>query len=647
MAVLRSILTKFGFKVEGGKLVRINQQVGAVKRRLNAATRAASQFRRQLGSTANMLRYAAYAFVGSRIVRAFTSDYAQQADAAIKFARSIGMSVEALQELEHASGIAGVEGEVMRKGLMTIAKRARDAGLGLKTQKEAFRDVGVEYKDAAGNLKTQDQLMMDVADRFKEMKAGSEKTALAMELFGRAGKELIPLLNLGSKGINKLRKEARELGIVVGTKAAKSAEEFNDQMRRAKGALVSVRNAIAKQVLPKLTDLFRRFQLWYREGNNARRMLGWLKKAAIFAAAALGLLVTVKTLGMLRSLKAALMAGVTALKLLGTAGMWAQAKVGLLLAGIAFLVLAVQDLYVFAKGGDSLIGRWISDTEDASDLRSMLLDLGAALKELWRALAPAFKAIWQELKKAAPEIWKVFKLLIPYLKDFVIKILQALTMMLSMSAKASAWAAKLRERFSGVWEVLKKIYTVFSWIISPVTKLVGLIVDTLGSSKALGKVWDTLKSVWGAISGAAKAAFKTIINAGKALASGLISGIKTALKKIGDFFSSIGDKAREAWAIVTGTEGRVATAGGRILTKGRAIMTGQGAPVPATKTARGLGLTAARAAITNVGGITVNVKGTANMKAPEFMRAVKTAVRDGIDETIKETMRDLRPAGAA
>ena len=54
---------------------------------------------------------------------------------------------------------------------------------------------------------------------------------------------------------------------------------------------------------------------------------------------------------------------------------------GLLLAGLAFLYLAIDELHGFATGKDSLLGDWLGDTQDATDLKAMLLDLGAALKD--------------------------------------------------------------------------------------------------------------------------------------------------------------------------------------------------------------------------------------------------------------------------
>ncbi|OZB14331.1 MAG: hypothetical protein B7X58_08110, partial [Marinobacter sp. 34-60-7] len=89
-----------------------------------------------------------------------------------------------------------------------------------------------------------DDVFKDIADRFSEMEDGSAKTALAVEIFGRAGAKLIPLLNSGSSGLSDMASEARRLGISFGEDAAKAAEEFNDNLTRLGKPLQGIGNLI-------------------------------------------------------------------------------------------------------------------------------------------------------------------------------------------------------------------------------------------------------------------------------------------------------------------------------------------------------------------------------------------------------------------
>ncbi|MDV7396821.1 hypothetical protein RZS08_35815, partial [Arthrospira platensis SPKY1] len=79
--------------------------------------------------------------------------------------------------------------------------------------------------------------------------------AIAQELFGRSGAKLIPLLNSGADGLEALRQEAEELGLVIGGDAARAAEQFNDSLTRIDAVRRGLFNGIAQQLLPTLNAL--------------------------------------------------------------------------------------------------------------------------------------------------------------------------------------------------------------------------------------------------------------------------------------------------------------------------------------------------------------------------------------------------------
>lgn len=65
--------------------------------------------------------------------------------------------------------------------------------------------MGIKVQDANGNLKSSDQLLKEVAGKFAGYQDGAAKAALAQELFGRSGAELMPLLNAGAEGISAIQ----------------------------------------------------------------------------------------------------------------------------------------------------------------------------------------------------------------------------------------------------------------------------------------------------------------------------------------------------------------------------------------------------------------------------------------------------------
>ena len=87
------------------------------------------------------------------------------------------------------------------------------AGTASEGNPNAFKKLNIDLKDSSGQLQATDKVLAQIADRFKSMPDGPQKTALAMQLFGRQGKDMIPFLNQGSAGLAELNKKAHELGV--------------------------------------------------------------------------------------------------------------------------------------------------------------------------------------------------------------------------------------------------------------------------------------------------------------------------------------------------------------------------------------------------------------------------------------------------
>lgn len=186
---------------------------------------------------------------------AFVKGSIDAADAATKSASAVGLAVEEYTALQYAAELAGVGSAELDAGLSKLNRTIDEAANGGKTQAEAFDRLGVSVLDAGGKLKTSDQILAEIADKFQTMPNGVQKSALAMELFGRSGAKLIPLLNGGAAGLEELRKEAEALGLVISGDMAAQAEVFNDNMTRLSKATTGAGNSIAADMLPSLVEL--------------------------------------------------------------------------------------------------------------------------------------------------------------------------------------------------------------------------------------------------------------------------------------------------------------------------------------------------------------------------------------------------------
>ncbi|HTN60273.1 MAG TPA: phage tail tape measure protein, partial [Devosia sp.] len=172
-----------------------------------------------------------------------------------ELAQAVGVSVEALTSYGYAAKMSGASTETLATGLRKLSQNMLTVAQGgTGPIAAAFSALGVSVQNANGSLRAADQVLVDVADKFFRMEDGATKTALAVQLFGRSGAELIPFLNQGRDGIAELTAEADRLGITISTKTASAAGDFNDTLDRLRATFDGVINKIMEAALPALNE---------------------------------------------------------------------------------------------------------------------------------------------------------------------------------------------------------------------------------------------------------------------------------------------------------------------------------------------------------------------------------------------------------
>src|SRR5262245_6664057 len=132
-----------------------------------------------------------------------------------KTAQKVGVSVEAFSALNYAADLADVSTEQLSTGLGKLAKNMADTAAGTGDAAKTFDALGISVKNADGSLRPVDDVLADIADKFQGATDGAQKTAAAMALFGKSGKDLIPLLNDGSTGLREMAAQAEAMGLVI------------------------------------------------------------------------------------------------------------------------------------------------------------------------------------------------------------------------------------------------------------------------------------------------------------------------------------------------------------------------------------------------------------------------------------------------
>jgi lambda family phage tail tape measure protein len=178
------------------------------------------------------------------------------ADNLNKMSQRTGVSVEELSGLQHAAQLADVDSQAFEKSLKKLAVTLSDAHAGMKEAKDNLAALGVSATDAQGKVRSTSDVLAQIADKFQKTKDGADKAALATKVFGKAGTEMIPLLNQGSAGLKQMQEEAKRLGIVLSTEDAQAAEDFHDNITRLQEAARGLMQNFLSGLLPALNQTF-------------------------------------------------------------------------------------------------------------------------------------------------------------------------------------------------------------------------------------------------------------------------------------------------------------------------------------------------------------------------------------------------------
>ena len=215
--------------------------------------------------------------IGGTLI-SFAKKTADAGDELLEMSKRIGVSVSALSELKYAGELTGTSIGSLESGMRLLSKRMNDAASGSKEASQIFSQLNISIKDSSGNLRNADAVLMDAVDRINSLGSETKKTAMAMELFGRSGADLLPFIKEGSKGIAELREEANKLGIVFSEKSAKAADEFKDNLSRMTGHITGIVYSIGNELIPRLNQVF---DTLFGKIEKTDRVLGDFEKSVM------------------------------------------------------------------------------------------------------------------------------------------------------------------------------------------------------------------------------------------------------------------------------------------------------------------------------------------------------------------------------
>lgn len=540
MATVRELVTSWGFDIDEKPLKELDNHIKGIK------------------TTISHVAIAAGAAVAG--IFGIVATTASAGEEAAKTAQKIGMQIGKLQELQYAAHLSDIANEELTVGLKFLSSNMYDAANKGGEAAKKFSALGIQVKGADGKLRPVDETLMSIADKFKAMPDGVEKTSLAVDLFGRSGINMIPLLNKGSAAIAEISDEARKFGLVLDEATVKQGEEFMDGMKRLKGLLVGIKNEIGAALLPILNNAIAKFIDWARANRelisqnlklflgevvkllgklmmfakdayqfiaNLVEAFGGFEKVLKFVIKAMLLFLGLKLTYALGGIIFGIMNTVKAFAMLGNAALLAQLKILAIPLAIGAAIVAVgliiEDIIAFFQGRNSVTGILVEKFKEAAPkILSFLGMLGDSIaawvmatgRKIIDAAGSMIAGVVAQFAEKFPTVYSIIKsnidLAVASVRFFAEAFKFVWEWMMRISRAVNAVMIPIVNLFKTQAEQIRAFFTEVNTFISPVVEVFKWWAEILqgifamlnkgvgkGLTAGLSAYADILKSVTG------------------------------------------------------------------------------------------------------------------------------------------------------
>jgi len=200
---------------------------------------------------------ASSAISGARSLLSYADSQSRVIDASSKMAARLGMTYGEFAGLSLAADLAGVSMETIGKASQRAEIAFAKAAGGSKIATAAFSGLGLSVQELGG---------MSASERFDAIAAAiakipseGQRAKAAVDLFGKAGSELLPLFSGGVDGIAQARKEAERLGLALTSTQGREVEAMNDSFTMVSKAIAGIVQQVNAYMAPAVRRISEAF----------------------------------------------------------------------------------------------------------------------------------------------------------------------------------------------------------------------------------------------------------------------------------------------------------------------------------------------------------------------------------------------------
>lgn len=165
----------------------------------------------------------------------------------------INFSAETLGALKIAGDQSGVSLERLSSGLSQFNRFLGNATEGGKKQIAVLDRLGVDYSDNETALAGVFKVLANMPEGFKQ-------STLAMQLFGKGGKDVLGIIKQTGGDLPAFIAQMKAAGVVMSNDGVRAANEFSDKMVEVNAKLSLITANIGVKLLPTLLNYINEFE---------------------------------------------------------------------------------------------------------------------------------------------------------------------------------------------------------------------------------------------------------------------------------------------------------------------------------------------------------------------------------------------------
>ena len=176
-----------------------------------------------------------------------------------------GLAAKTLSAMKVAADQSGSSFEAVTDAVSKFSVLVGQAVEGSDKAVATLAKFGLEPVKAANDLEA---ALADAIKQIAAMGTEAQQNAALVELFGRAGKDLLPFIKSFDGDLEGLIRRMEELGLTIDDNAARAADEFGDTLDTLTAQTTAFTRSFANEFVPELTRGMNRISSEFSENKD-------------------------------------------------------------------------------------------------------------------------------------------------------------------------------------------------------------------------------------------------------------------------------------------------------------------------------------------------------------------------------------------